>query len=82
MATVSFTLPMTPMMISAAKKSGGVLGFMLNVVVLVALIAFIWWFYKAMQKSAMAPAPPKPKIQEDRGTPGITTMQLYDATKK
>ena len=55
MATVSFTLPMTPMMISAAKKRGSVLGFMLNVVILAALIAFIWWFYKAMQKSAAPP---------------------------
>jgi hypothetical protein len=31
---------------------------------------------------ALAPAAPKPKIQEDRGTPGVTTMQLYDAKKK
>jgi len=55
MATISFTLPMNPMMISAAKKRGSVLGFMLNVVILAALIAFIWWFYKAMQKSAAPP---------------------------
>jgi hypothetical protein len=31
---------------------------------------------------ALAPAAPKQKPQEDRGTPGITTMQLYDAKKK
>ncbi len=31
---------------------------------------------------ALAPAAPKEKTQEDRGTPGVTTMQLYDAKKK
>ncbi|BAT22590.1 hypothetical protein [Yellowstone lake phycodnavirus 3] len=58
MATVSFTLPMNPVMISAAKKKGSVLGVVLNVVILAALVAFIWWFYNAMQKSSMTPAPP------------------------
>lgn len=64
MATVSFTLPMNPVMISAAKKRGSVLGFVLNVVILAALVAFIWWFYKAMQRSA--PPPPvvvTPKVE-------------------
>ena len=31
---------------------------------------------------ALAPVAAKPKIQEDRGMPGVTTMQLYDAKKK
>ena len=58
MATLSFTLPMNPVMISAVKKRGSVLGLVLNVAILVALVAFIWWFYKAMQKSAVPPPPP------------------------
>lgn len=78
MATVSFTLPMNPVMISAAKKRGSVLGVVLNVVILVALVAFIWWFYKAMQKSGTpppvpvaAPSPPPPPQPVETAPEGV-----------
>jgi flagellar basal body-associated protein FliL len=72
MATVSFTLPMNPVMISAAKKKGSILGLVLNVVILVALAAFIWWFYKAMQKSATPPPPPLPVVAAEAAlTPAV-----------
>lgn len=58
MATVAFTLPMSPMLISAAKKNGpGFFGILMNLLILAALVAFIWWFYTAMTKNAPPPAP-------------------------
>lgn len=71
MASVSFTLPMNPVMISAAKKKGSVFGFALDMLVLAALVAFIWWFYKAVQKNA-APPPPAPVAAEVAPTPPPT----------
>lgn len=53
MATVAFTLPLSPMMISSAKKNGpDFFGILVNLLILAALGAFIWWFYKAMTKNA------------------------------
>lgn len=55
------------------------------VAVLITIVFFVMLLtpkdFAALDR-AMAPAAPKPKIVEDRGTPGITTMQLYDAKKQ
>ena len=57
----------------------------LAVAVVITVVFFVMLLtpkdFDALER-AMAPAPPKPKIQEDRGTPGITTMQLYNDKKK
>ncbi len=60
----------------------------LGIVAVAALITVVFFVMLLTPKDfdafnrALAPVAPKPKIQEDRGTPGVTTMQLYDANKK
>lgn len=73
MATVAFTMPM---MMSAAKQRGSFIGLLLNIVVFIVLVGFIWWFYKTMkrygqiQDQMVAPAPSSVKPYPTGGLPG------------
>lgn len=56
-------MPLTPLVMTPAKKKGSFLGLLFNIIILAGLAMFIWWFYQAMKKNAAVPAQAPPAQQ-------------------